>query len=47
MKLQEWKKTNNTSSSIITTMRTLVRGLSRANGAGGYRIKSKGTKIKI
>ena len=44
IKLPEWKKTNNTSSSIITTEK-LVRDY-LTNGAGGYRVKSKGTKIR-
>ena len=44
IKLPEWKRTNNTSSSIITTEK-LVRDY-LTNGAGGYRVKSKGTKIR-
>ena len=44
IKLPEWKKTINTRSSIIT-VETLVRDYLE-NGAGGYRIKSKGTKLR-
>ena len=44
MKLPEWKKTNSTSNKI-RTIRTLVDNF-KASAAGGYRIKSKGSKLK-
>jgi hypothetical protein len=44
IKLPEWKKTNSTSSSIIK-IEDLVKDY-LSNGLGGYRIKSKGSKIK-
>ena len=44
MKLPEWKKTNSTSSKI-KTIQTLVDNF-KASAAGGYRIKSKGSKLK-
>jgi len=44
MKLQEWKKTNSTSSKI-KTIQTLVENY-KASAADGYRIKSKGAKLK-
>ena len=44
MKLQDWKKANTTSNNI-KTIRTLVAAY-RASAAGGYRIKSKGSKLK-
>ena len=44
MKLPDWKKTNSTSSKI-KTISTLVESY-KASAAGGYRIKSKGSKLK-
>ena len=44
MKLPDWKKTNSTSSKI-KTIKTFVEAY-KASAAGGYRIKSKGSKLK-
>ena len=44
MKLPEWKKTNSTSSKI-KTIKTFVENY-KASAADGYRIKSKGAKLK-